>query len=492
MGSVIENAKTKEKCQIFTPDDIVETMLDHVGYIDSLYGKTILENSCGNGQFLKGIVKRYINDCKRKGLSRTKIKNGLGRDIFGIELDPSLYRECIQTLNSITDSFGLKRVCWQIKQADALREPYSLTFDFVVGNPPYVSYWDLEKSEREYIEGKYTTCQYGAWDYSYAFLQDGFNHLNSAGKMAYIIPNSIFKTKSGRSIRTLLQPYLTEVLDFTTTNVFEKVLTSPAIIIIDRSTRTEQIVYKDLSANLESTVNRETLNDEWLFGCQEQAPGLQHKFGDYFRVATSIATQCNSVYVLTNYSDDGEYLICEGSKIEKSVVRKAASPKGKANDTTEYIIFPYYYSDGILKHYDEVTFKQKFPFAYACPWCNRAKWDIWPSDNSKINVVDSEGFIDPCTEEYDKHLIRLPDGSISGITPLGKYMRKTLQLYLKRHEIIHNLDKLKRKRDELKNSVAKDKLQGKECRKKEAALQLITESFFEYFNLWEKISQESA
>ena len=101
MGSVIENAKTKEKCQIFTPDDIVETMLDHVGYIDSLYGKTILENSCGNGQFLKGIVKRYINDCKRKGLSRTKIKNGLGRDIFGIELDPSLYREFFDTLSSL-------------------------------------------------------------------------------------------------------------------------------------------------------------------------------------------------------------------------------------------------------------------------------------------------------------------------------------------------------------------------------------------------------
>lgn len=151
-------------------------------------------------------------------------------------------------------------------------------------------------------------------------------------------------------------------------------------------------------------------------------------------------------------------------------------------------------------HVEHFAPKEKFPelrydydnLLYACPWCNRAKWDIWPSDNSKINVVDSEGFIDPCTEEYDKHLIRLPDGSISGITPLGKYMRKTLQLYLKRHEIIHNLDKLKRKRDELKNSVAKDKLQGKECRKKEAALQLITESFFEYFNLWEKISQESA
>ena len=30
MGSVIENEKTKEKCQTFTPDDIVKTMLDHV------------------------------------------------------------------------------------------------------------------------------------------------------------------------------------------------------------------------------------------------------------------------------------------------------------------------------------------------------------------------------------------------------------------------------------------------------------------------------
>ena len=118
MGSVIENKKTKEKCQIFTPDDIVKSMLDHLGYSDHLYGKTILESSCGNGQFLKEIVIRYIKDCESRGLSRTKIKNGLGRDIFGIELDPVRYQECIDVLDSITDKFSLKRVNWQIKQAD--------------------------------------------------------------------------------------------------------------------------------------------------------------------------------------------------------------------------------------------------------------------------------------------------------------------------------------------------------------------------------------
>lgn len=214
MGSVIENEKTKEKCQIFTPDDIVKSMLNHLGYSDHLYGKTILESSCGNGQFLKEIVIRYIKDCESRGLSRTKIKNGLGRDIFGIELDPERYQECIDVLDSITDKFSLKRVNWQIKQADALREPYPRTFDFVVGNPPYVSYWDLDISERQYIEKNYTVCQFGAWDYSYAFLQNGFSHLNAAGKMAYIVPNSIFKTKSGRHIRALLRGNLIKVFDY--------------------------------------------------------------------------------------------------------------------------------------------------------------------------------------------------------------------------------------------------------------------------------------
>lgn len=339
MGSVIENEKTKEKCQIFTPDDIVKDMLDHLGYSDYLYGKTILESSCGSGQFLKEIVIRYIKDCKRRGLSRTKIKNGLGRDIFGIELDPVLHQKCIDTLDSITDNFNLKRVNWQIKQADALREPYSHTFDFVVGNPPYVSYWDLEISEREYVEENFTVCQYGAWDYSYAFLQNGFNYLNATGKMAFIIPNSIFKTKSGRHIRKLLRHNLTKVFDYTTTNVFGKVLTSPAIIVVDRAVQTPQVIYRDLSKNQQFFVERSTLDGEWLFGCQAQADDLEHKFGDYFRIATGIATQRNEVYVLSDYTDEGEYLLCKGQKIEKCAVRKAASPRAKAKGVEEYIRF---------------------------------------------------------------------------------------------------------------------------------------------------------
>lgn len=382
MGSVIENEKTKEKCQIFTPDDIVKNMLDHLGYSDHLYGKTVLESSCGNGQFLKEIVIRYINDCKNLHLSRTKISNGLGRDIFGIELDPVLYQECIDALNLITDGFNLKRVNWQIKQADALRDPYHRTFDYVVGNPPYVSYWDMEISEREYVEKNYSVCKFGAWDYSYAFLQAGFNYLNTTGKMAYIVPNSIFKTKSGRDIRTLLQHNLIEVLDYATTNIFDRVLTSPAIIVVDRAAKSRWVAYRDLSSNQQLLTDRSTLDREWLFKCKAQSADLKHKFSDYFKVATGIATQCNGVYVLSDYIDDGEFLLCNGQKIEKSAVRKAASPRGKAKGSEEYIIFPYYYSDGELKRYNEKEYKKLFPFAYAYLKKNKEVLDKRKADKS--------------------------------------------------------------------------------------------------------------
>lgn len=382
MGSVIENEKTKEKCQIFTPDDIVKNMLDHLGYFDNLYGKTILESSCGNGQFLKEIVRRYIEDSRRRGLSRTKIKNGLGRDIFGIELDPVRYQECVDILDATTDNYGLKRVNWQIKQADALREPYPHKFDFVVGNPPYISYWDLEISERKYVEKKYSACQFGAWDYSYAFLQDGINHLNDTGKMVYIVPNSIFKTRSGKHIRSLLQPDLREVLDFTTSNVFGKVLTSPAILVIDRTAQASQVTYQNLSKNIQITIERSTLKDEWLFACQAQDANLTYRFGDYFKVATGVATQCNKAYILADCIEEGEYLLYEGKRIERSAVRRAASPKGKAGEVREYIIFPYYYSDNKLERYDEKTFQKKFPFAYAYLRSKKEKLDKRDADKN--------------------------------------------------------------------------------------------------------------
>lgn len=73
-------------CQIPTPQEYVIHMLDYIGYSKKLYGKRVLENSCGEGNILLEIVTRYIEDAKKEKYSLDDIKVGLNRDIVAYEV----------------------------------------------------------------------------------------------------------------------------------------------------------------------------------------------------------------------------------------------------------------------------------------------------------------------------------------------------------------------------------------------------------------------
>ncbi len=77
---------------------------------------------------------------------------------------------------------------------------------------------------------------------------------------------------------------------------------------------------------------------------------------------------------------------------------------------------------------------------YSCPFCNRAKSNKWE---------DTDGFIDPCDEEYDNHLKRNNRGQIVAITRRGQYIHKNLNLHLKRHELLWMIEKLEQQSIEL-------------------------------------------
>ena len=64
----------QRSCQIPTPNEYVKIMLDEAGYLTNLAGKRVLENSCGEGNILAEIVRRYISDCKMQKLSAEQIQ----------------------------------------------------------------------------------------------------------------------------------------------------------------------------------------------------------------------------------------------------------------------------------------------------------------------------------------------------------------------------------------------------------------------------------
>lgn len=368
MNSLLENIDIKNKCQIFTPRDVVIEMLNGMGYNCDLYGKRILENSCGNGRFLKEIVRRYIADAQIKGLTTTEIKLGIESDIWGAEFDREKYDECICALNKITHENGIDGVKWNIYNCDSLREPFQETYDFIVGNPPYLSYWDLPEGERFYLKGKYTSCNNGAFDYCFAFIEEAIGQLSENGKLSYIIPGSIFKTRSAKSLRELVKPMIVKIVDYKEIAVFADATTSSAIIMLESGNHRDVIDYYDVPSQKNISIPTKNLDDNlWVFNDNVDAePGIEKKrFGDFFDVSSSVATQYNDAYVLTSWTIDGDYVVSnDGIRIELSAVRPAARPKRKCTDTPEYIIFPYSYKEGRLIRYAEEDYKKQFPLAY--------------------------------------------------------------------------------------------------------------------------------
>lgn len=86
---------------------------------------------------------------------------------------------------------------------------------------------------------------------------------------------------------------------------------------------------------------------------------------------------------------------------------------------------------------------------YSCAYCNRAKWDKWPTGDENKPNDGKVGFIDPCDNDYTNHLDRNEYEEIIATSELGNYMRKALKLYLSRHAVIRHIERL----DELLDKI---------------------------------------
>lgn len=350
-----------KKCQVFTPENYVAELLDNIGYTQNVHGKKILENSCGDGNILVVIVQRYIEDCMRQGFSKIEIRNGLERDIYGVEIDPEQYNKCIFRLNEILERNHIEAVRWNITNEDYLRKDDTIYYQFIVGNPPYITYKEMEREDQVYLKNNFAVCKKGKFDYCYAFIEKSLKSLDSNGKMAYLIPSSIFKTVFGENLRLYMQPYIETIFDFTQEKMFGDALVKSAIMVLSGNRADNYLCYTDVALQKTIELQIDSLGKKWFF--TENTGVGERRFGDYFKVSHVVATLLNEAYVLKGQGciETEDYYEYNNHKIEKEVVRVAASPRVLRYNKTENIIFPYYYENGRLKRYEDDEFIARFP-----------------------------------------------------------------------------------------------------------------------------------
>ena len=240
--------------QIFTPQYIVEDILDRVGYYiignntSNIRKKHIIDNSCGNGAFLKVIVERYIDACKIDKLSIEETIKEIETYIHGIEIDSTLSTKTIIELQRICNNKGIEsyfQINFDVTCQDAMTcDYYDGQMDYVVGNPPYCRVHDLK--EKYNVVKEFNFAQGGMTDLYLVFFEIGINMLNEKGRLGYITPNSWMTSKAGYNFRKWLKEtnHLTQIVQLGDKKIFENATTFTNITVIDKAKNDDLFRYK--------------------------------------------------------------------------------------------------------------------------------------------------------------------------------------------------------------------------------------------------------
>ncbi len=393
----IENAKlgeyTKDLGQVFTPNHIIDLILDEVGYCgEKIIDKKIIEPSFGDGAFLLKIIQRLIDSCKANKKSEKEIIEILNNNIYGVEIDPKLYSKTINKLNVFLEINGLEHINWEnLVNANTLRYENEYRFDYVVGNPPYVRIHNIEEEDRKLLTS--FIFSEGTTDLYILFFEKAINMLNNNGKLGFITPNSYMINSSQKKFRKYLmnENLIKNIIDFKSELVFEGIGTYTAITILDKQKKDNIFSYKVHEKNKEkfvtnySTLDFEALemNISWNFDTEENTNLLNTIknrsliLGKYATIQYGIATNKDSVYIgtiedstkqkKTVYFKNG----LEKDKkfeIEKSLLKnvvKGSAYNGEINNNS-MIIFPYLWNKN-KKMYEviqEDILKEKYPLTY--------------------------------------------------------------------------------------------------------------------------------
>jgi type I restriction-modification system DNA methylase subunit len=263
-------------------------------YRDWLLQITICDPACGSGAFLNQaldfLIKehRYIDELKAKVLGGGFILSDiettiLENNIYGVDLNEesveiaklSLWLRTAQPRrklndlsnnikcgNSLIDSkavAGDKAFNWK-EQFPKIFEKGG--FDVVIGNPPYVRH-EMIKEFKPSFEKRFKTYQ-GTADLYVYFIELAINILASNGILGFINPNKFIRASYGKNLKEFLSKLqILQLIDFGELNVFQDAVTSPMIILVNKSvpkinTKFLQInSLKDL--NLEVSIDNDSI-----------------------------------------------------------------------------------------------------------------------------------------------------------------------------------------------------------------------------------------
>ena len=341
---------------VYTPDWVVKIINDKV-LPSNLENISVCDPACGDGAFLSDIVEKI---CKQALHSKDvdPYYNSL-RTLTGFDISQSVLSECRDRLDSVANKhFPNRKIDWNLHLVDGIDQrqwsKWSESFDYVVGNPPYVRVQHLEESRRNLIKKQQWESLSGCTDLYMLFFEYGLSLLKQSGTLCYITPSSWMKSNAGSLLRRYIGSFnLDYILDFGDAQVFDGFTTYTAITKITKVSDSEPTV-------VDKYVNGEITNGYRLLEYRDKLVCVRNRkktiltstrdsvLGDIADIKVGVQTLADNVFILPVIEQRDKLTICdvndEEIPIETDITKriyKASVMHNGMDKLNRIIIYPY-------------------------------------------------------------------------------------------------------------------------------------------------------
>lgn len=315
-----EFIKVKHRGKIFTPDYLVSDILNQGHYVvGNINSKHVIDNSCGDGQFMIQIVDRYCKDFLQHSNDLDKLKNELEKYIHAIEIEKSELEVCADRCEQVANLYNIHNVKWDFINGDTLSTHcFDGKMDFVLGNPPYVRVHNLNE-EFESVKN-YLFANGGMTDLYIVFYEIGIKMLNETGILCYISPSSFFTSVAGTNMRNYFnsEMILESICDLKHFQPFNAI-TYTTIVCLNKNNRKDEITYYEFDEyELKQffveklQINDYIINDNYYFAKKEKLNILRKIIKNTKNADVAIkngyATLADKVFI-NNFNFESDYII---------------------------------------------------------------------------------------------------------------------------------------------------------------------------------------
>jgi adenine-specific DNA-methyltransferase len=396
MGSRNKNYTHKKLMgKVYTPTYIVQKILDLVGFYHHYENKTILDPACGDGRFLICVAQHIISNYPKEELP-ARLQN-----IYGWDLDPEAIENCRHNLNELVKDLQIE-VEWNLQTIDTLEQINSeMTFDYIVGNPPYIRIQHLPKLQRDLLRRNFYFCKSGSTDLFIAFFEVAASILSESGICGFITPNTYITSETGRTLRAYFEAEqnLIHITNFGPVMIFDDTSTYSLITVFGKSPRSD-FKYEKYDENLECTERYIEFaeldnNNVWHLSTTETDPYAGIKLGDICDISIGLSTLADDIFIVNRMENAGDLSVVmnqfgEIIPIEKSILKpivKGSKLKSEIDPIQEHIIFPYWKDEVTQKNkiIPEERLSKLYPHTYR--YLVSHKEMLESRDNGKTNPV---------------------------------------------------------------------------------------------------------